>query len=77
MTLPDNAPARNASTEEWQAYASDLGIEGTEDMTRTEAIEAVEKVTATPEEAAAQDWDEGGPKLETKDGRKGGAYFDI
>lgn len=76
MTLPDNAPARNASTEEWQAYASDLGIEGTEDMTRTEAIEAVERVTATPTEAAAQDWDDAGPKLETK-GRDRGAYFDI
>ena len=71
MTLPDNAPARNASTEDWQEYAADLGIEDAEDLTRSEAIEAVEKALATPEEAT--DWDDAGPVLETKKA----PYFDL
>jgi len=71
MSLPDNAPAKNAGTEDWQAYAGSLGIEGADEMSRNEAIDAVETVFATPDEAT--DWDEDGPVLE----KKSAPYFDL
>lgn len=80
MTLPEDAPARNAKTEVWAYSAQGFGIVAG-DMGRDEIIEAVlaaqPDFQTPPSGEPAETWTGDGPDLETKGGRSTGAYFDV
>jgi hypothetical protein len=82
MTLPDDAPAKNAGTDDWAAYAKERGVEVPEGSTRSAIIEAVEAAEDSGAVNTGATWP---PVLETKEPaptkkkrrRKGGAYFSV
>lgn len=81
MTLPEDAPAKNAGTDDWAAYARKAEIDVPEGASRTAIIEAVEAAHETGAVNTGATWP---PVLETKEPaptkkkrRKGGAYFSV
>lgn len=80
MTLPDDAPAKNAGTDDWAAYARKAEIDVPEGASRTAIIEAVEAAHETGAVNTGATWP---PTLETKDEappqkrRRRGAYFSV
>lgn len=83
MTLPEDAPARNAKTEVWRTYAMRFGFVAPEDMGRDEIIENVEKLApdfetpAAPAGTGTTSFEGGEPVLEKKGRPNRGAYFDV